>query len=83
MQDTYIDALVREDCISSELHDGLTGVVIFTASVYDFGQFTANEKYLSTVVTSNFFDCYLTLRLTVKICQFLRLSAKLFWPFCP
>ena len=43
MQDTYIDALVREECISSERHDGLNGVVIFTASVYDFGQFTANE----------------------------------------
>ena len=43
MQDTYIDALVRADCISSELHDGLNGVVIFTASVYDFGKFTANE----------------------------------------
>ena len=28
MQDTYIDALVREDCISSERHDGLNGVVI-------------------------------------------------------
>ena len=58
MQDTYIDALVREDCISSERHDGLNGVVIFTASVYDFGQFTANE-YLSTVVTSNFFTVIL------------------------
>ena len=43
MQDTYIDALVKADCISSELHDDLNGVMIFTASIYDFCQFTAIE----------------------------------------
>ena len=53
----------------------------FWANGQNFGQFTACGKYLSIVFTRNFFYSELFSRLTVKICQFLRLMAKFFGRF--
>ena len=75
-------SLPRQRSIREKYTDyiqALSGVMAFTADGKNFGQFTVNM--LPLFPPDMFFTVNFFLRLTVKFCQFLRLTAKFFGRF--